>query len=177
MSDNHLYERVLGRGFEKLPPMLRDFHRGAITMRGHGRVVVRCGDGALRRLLARAMGLPRPCEQAMVDLDVTIDGEREIWRRSFDGRPLRTTQWDAGGLLGERSGPGAFIFKLHADARGLRFEHRRTTLFGVPIPRAIAPRVDADAFVRGDGWDLRVTISIPLLGMIKTYTGHIVPQP
>ena len=121
------------------------------------------------------MGLPRPGESVTVDVEVVIEGEREIWRRSFNGRPMRTTQWDAGGLLGERSGPAAFYFKLHADARGLRFEHRRSTIFGIPLPQPLAPRVDADAFVWGDGWDLRVTISMPPFGMIASYTGHIVP--
>jgi hypothetical protein len=174
MPGSSLYQRILGSDFAKLPTGLQRFHGAAGAARGAGIATVRSGSGVLHRLLARLMGLPRPGENIPIELAVTLDGDREIWWRSFGGRPFTTVQWQNGTLLAERSGPALFYFTLGADAAGLRFEHRGSRIFGVPIPLALSPRVEADAIASGDGWDLRVTIAMPIVGMITSYTGHIV---
>jgi Domain of unknown function (DUF4166) len=175
MADSALYRRIIARDFEKLPLPLQRFHDSPTGGRGSGAATVRRGKGLLRRIIAALMGLPKAGEKVRVDLEVEVIGEREIWRRTFDGRPFTTMQWDADGLLAERAGPVTLRFRLHADQHGMRFEHRGTSIAGVPIPRTLAPSVTADALARGEGWDLRVTITAPLVGMVTTYTGYIIP--
>jgi hypothetical protein len=106
-----------------------------------------------------------------------VRGDREEWVRTFPDMTLRTTQWLDAGRLVEEAGPLRFIFAVDADERGMRFLQTGCRLFGLALPRALAPRIET--LVRGDerGWDVLVSIAAPLLGRIATYGGPVTPQP
>lgn len=177
MAAEPLYKRVMGSEFEKLPSVLKTFHASSSGARGSGVMEVRRGSGPLRRMLAALVGLPPRGKKVKVDVAVTVDGEKEIWSRTFNGSPLVSTQWEEDGYLAERMGQARFIFKLRAEGNGMTFEHCGTRIAGIPVSPELAMRVDARAVARDDGWDLEVKVSAPILGMITTYTGHIVPAP
>jgi hypothetical protein len=108
---------------------------------------------------------------------VSVRGDREVWVRTFPDRTLRTTQWIDAGRLVEEAGPLQFVFDVGADERGMRFAQTGCRLFGCPLPRALAPRIET--VVRGDarGWNVLVSIAAPVLGRIATYGGPVIPPP
>lgn len=171
-----LYERLLGTSFARLPQALRRFHGqagGVATFE----LEVTHEPGRLRNAVARALRMPAAAARAPGTLVVTVRGDREVWVRTFSDLTLRTTQWLDAGRLVEEAGPMRFLFDVDADERGLRFTQTGCRLFGIPVPRALAPRVDTT--VRGDdrGWNVLVSIAAPLLGRIATYGGPVTPQP
>lgn len=121
-------------------------------------------------------GLPVVTSRARVVLQVRVEGEREYWTRAFPDRTLRTVQWSERGRLIEQSGPLRIAFDVAGNAAGMRIVSRGCRVFGIPLPRALAPAVTA--LVRGapTGWEVDVTIGVPLLGTIGGYGGTVVPS-
>ena len=171
-----LYERLLGTSFARLPAALRRFH-GRSGGTAEFALEVTHEPGRLRHAVARALGMPAAAARAPGTLAVTVRGDREAWVRTFPDLTLRTTQRLAAGRLVEQAGPLAFAFDVDADERGMRFSQTGCRLFGIPLPRALAPRVET--LVRGDerGWNVLVSIAAPVLGRIATYGGPVIPQP
>lgn len=170
-----LYRRLLGADFDKLDPTLRTFHDSMEGGGGSGTFTIIRGEGMLRGTLARLLGLPSPGENRRVDLQVIARGGTEQWIRRFGDDTLHTLQWEEDGLLAERAGPMLFRFRLSHDAGGLRFEHHSSELFGISIPKVLAPRVRAYARGVGERWEIEVGISLPLAGTITSYRGYILP--
>jgi len=106
-----------------------------------------------------------------------VQGDREAWVRTFPDMTLCTTQWIDAGRLVEQAGPMQFLFAVDADERGMRFAQTGCRLLGIPVPHALAPRIET--VVRGDelGWNVLVSIGAPVLGRIATYGGPVTPQP
>ena len=169
-----LYQRLLGASFERLPPALRRFHA-----QGGGeaecRFAVRRHAGPLHGLVARAAGLPAVTPSTRVALHVRVHGEQEFWTRTFRDRSLRTVQWLERGRLVEQSGPVQVAFDVTADESGMRITSCGCRVFGVPLPRALGPTVTATAHGAPNGWEVEVTIGVPLLGTIGGYGGTVVP--
>lgn len=171
-----LYRRTLGDAFDSLPPVLRRFHEQSPEAGAQGTLHITRGSGRIRQALAALMRLPLPGEQVPVVLQVQTVGEAEHWRRDFGTLRLVTQQWLQDGLLIETAGPLRFGFRLTADAKEMRFEFARCWFVGMPLPTALAPRVNATASEYEDGWWLRVRIDVPLLGMLTQYEGKVTPQ-
>ena len=169
-----LYQRLLGASFERLPPALRRFHA-----QGGGEAectfAVRRHAGPLHGIVARAAGLPAVTPSVRVVLRVHVDGERELWTRVFPDRELRTLQWLERGRLIEGAGPLRLAFDVAADESGMRLTSRGCRVFGVPLPRAAAPAVTALVSAAANGWQVDVSIALPLLGTIGAYSGTVVP--
>ena len=171
-----LYERLLGTSFARLPAALRRFHGQAGGRAGFALEVTH-EPGFLRNAVARILRMPTAAARAPGTLAVTVQGDRETWVRTFPGMTLRTTQWVDAGRLVEQAGAMQFLFAVDADERGMRFSQTTCRMFGLTLPRALAPHVET--VVRGDdrGWDVLVSIAAPLLGRIATYGGPVTPQP
>jgi Domain of unknown function (DUF4166) len=172
-----LYERLLGTSFARLPAALRRFHSRS---GGTAEFVLEVTHepGWVRNAVARALRMPAAAGRAPGTLVVTVRNDSESWVRTFPDRALRTTQWlDHAGRLVEAAGPLRFAFDVGADERGMLFSQAGCRLFGIPLPRALAPRVET--VVRGDehGWNVLVSIAAPVLGRIATYGGPGTPQP
>ena len=171
-----LYERLLGTSFARLPAALRRFH-GQAGRTAEVALEVTHEPGRLRNAVARALRMPAATARAPGTLVVSVRGDREVWMRTFPDMTLRTMQWLDGRRLVEAAGPLQFVFAVDADERGMRFSQTGCRLFGLPLPRALAPRVET--VVRGDerGWNVLVSIAAPVLGRIATYGGPVIPQP
>ena len=131
--------------------------------------------GPLHGVVARAAGFPAVTPSARVGLHVQVDGERELWTRVFPDRVLRTAQWLEDGCLIEQTGPLQVAFDVTADESGMRIISCGCRAFGVPLPRAFAPAVSALVHGSANGWEVEVTIAVPLLGTIGGYGGTVVP--
>ena len=171
-----LYQRVLGERFADLHPALRRFHSSEADISGVGLFRVIHHPGWLRRMVAFVAGLPPAGDAVAVRLEVSPTGTGERWVRSFAGRPLVTFQTVEGGLLMERGGPICFGLVLEVVEGGMTFRTRRAWLLGIPLPKWIAPNVEAEVVPNEAGWRAEVRLRLPLLGRILDYEGEVVPQ-
>lgn len=176
-----LYERLVGGAWGRLPEPVRRLHPAGSRVRGAGRFEVRHGGRLTARLLARLMRLPAAGDAVPVVLTVEPEGAGgERWHRSFGGRPFVTHQRERPpGLLADRAGAVEMYFRMEAEAGALVYRHAATALrlgrLRVPLPRALAPRVEAREWAEpGDARVVvRVRVSAPLVGPLITYEGKI----
>ena len=153
----------------------------AVTlMRGGGSFVVRHGNNAAARVLARLLRLPAAGARVPVRLVVTRTRGVERWHRTFAGRDFVTYQRrTADGLMAESAGPFEILFRLdeRGGARlylqeGFAFRLGRLRIL---LPRWLSPRVVARERVSADGSRVRasVRVSAPLVGLLIAYGGRV----
>ena len=180
-----LYERLLGEAWGKLDGPVRRMHERGAGPCGEGLFAVRRGN-FFARALARLFGLPAGGEAVRVCLSVTRseDGATERWRRTFGGRSFDTSQREgAGGLLAERAGPVELLFSLSVEGGALVYRQAGASLrlgpLRLPLPRALAPRVEARERGADDGRDVLVYVSssAPLAGLMLAYEGRLGVAP
>jgi hypothetical protein len=171
-----LYERLLGASFQRLPAALRRFHAQPGGSAEFCMEVTR-EPGLLRAALAALMRLPAPAASARGRLVVSVQGEREVWERAFPSTKMRTVQRIEAGLLIEQEGPLEFAFDVAANEEGMRLSLVALRCFGCAMPRGLVPRVETTARGNEHGWDLHVSIAVPLLGRLTTYGGPVTPLP
>lgn len=170
-----LYERVLGPKYKELAHVLHQFHGAHSHGHARGKLAIEHGTGKAARLVARLLGMPDESPQTDVTLQVIVDEDCEIWDRTFGDKKLRTRAWARDGLLIEAMGPSTLGFKLEVEDGGLRFVHEQTWVFGVPLPKWIAPRADVHVKPAGERWKLDMRLSQPQLGLIVRYHGTMAP--
>ncbi len=176
MQRESLYRRVLGSRFAALHPTLQRFHDAPGGALGVGRFRVRRHVGRLRGPLASLLGLPPASDAAEVRLTVSAAGAGERWVRTFDGKPMVTLQSMRRGLLIEQAGPTHFGFALDVLNGGMVFRSTRVWLFGVELPRELAPSIHATVVPTDRGWTAAVWLAVPVLGPILDYEGEVIPQ-
>lgn len=178
-ANDPLYKRLLGDRYERLPAPIQAMHVFEDQRIVEGLCEVQRGRNPFTRLVASFFRFPR--EGANIPIRVTFDARsgREIWTREFAGQKLRTVQWlssmGASTLLAERFGPACIFLDVGQDEQGLYFESRRLTLFGVPLPRFLFPRVAARERVEGGRFVFDVQAELPLLGLLIRYRGWLSP--
>jgi hypothetical protein len=170
-----VYQRLLQDRFGLLPPALGRFLGEECGGRAAGRLTVRRAAGCLRRLAARVLGIP-PAGDYALRLEVTPCAGGQRWLRRFGGHAVETVQADHRGLLVESSGPASIGFELAVEGGTLYFHPRRAWLFGLPLPLALAPGIEAENRAGGaGGWHVRVRFRVPLLGWVGEYEGEVLP--
>jgi hypothetical protein len=128
----------------------------------------------LARLLGGVMGMP-PAGSYPLHVGFAERDGRETWTRDFGGYRFRSELSARKGLVVERFGPIRFAFALPSDRGGLRMELRRWSVFGVQLPRMLAPRIDAREWQEGDRFRFAVAVSAPLAGRVVRYSGWLRP--
>jgi hypothetical protein len=172
-------EAALGReAWERLPESIRCLHRGA-RVSGEGQVSG--AETVFLRILARLLGLPRPARAARISLRVAGTSRGEIWRRRFDGRALVTRVALRQGVFSERCRGVELRFELRSDSAGLRYVQRGAALalgpFRLPLPAAIAPRVDAHDEAGREPFSVDFTVDLRLWGRrLVGYAGTVFPE-
>jgi hypothetical protein len=176
-----LYERLLGEAWDELDEPVRRLHERGTGQCGEGLFAVR-GGNFLARTLARLAGLPSGGEAVRVCLSVTHaeDGSAERWHRTFEGRVFDTLQREGTGrMLAERAGPFELLFKLGVEGGALVYTQAGAALrvgpLRVPLPRPLAPRVEARESVADDGEAVLVRVSsrAPFVGLMLSYEGRL----
>ena|SRR5579871_2373384 len=175
-SEGSLHRRILEDAYDRLPPVLRRFHDAPCGGSAQGAFRITRGHGWLRHALASMMRLPSPGENVPVRLQVQVRGTEEIWIRDFGAQRLVTRLWQEEDLLIEAAGPLRFGYRLSADAREMHTVSTRCWLLGIPLPSALAPRVNACASAEEAGWWVCVRVEVPVLGQMAHYEGEVTPQ-
>ncbi|WP_432344199.1 DUF4166 domain-containing protein [Shinella yambaruensis] len=167
-----LYRRVIGAAYGTMPQPVRDMHDlvGDAGAAGWGRV--RRGRSRLARLVCAVMRFPPEGEH---DLHVSFE-ERdgvECWTRDFAGHVFSSELSQSGARLVERFGPMRFSFDLPVDASGLAMVMRGWSVFGLPMPLALAPRSTAREWAEGEDFCFDVPIGLPVIGEVVHYSGRL----
>lgn len=174
-----LYRRILGDAYASLPQPIQAMHDLRRDFTVAGVASVERGAGVLSRLAAWIIGFPPAGEKVPVTVSFGIGGGRERWLRTFASRAFASMQEEGRGrnerLLCERFGPLNFAMALVVEGERLRLVLRRWSMFGVPLPLALAPRSNAYEYVEAGRFRFHVEISHPLVGLIVRYRGWLVP--
>ncbi len=175
-GEKPLYMRALGEAFDKLPGVTRNLHRGRPAILAEGEAVVAPAENAASRLIARLCGLP--LEEGRVPIRVVIESRdgREHWTRFFADRPMRSVMSLAkDNQIEERFGPVAIRMRLNGRTDGLDMLRTGGSLWGIPLPGFLLPRIKAEERVdEGGRHRFDVEIILPLLGRLVAYRGYLV---
>ena len=176
-----LYQELLGPKYLKLPPVVQKMHEVDGEVHAAGTGSVDRGSHPLSRLLAWLLGMPKAGTWMPVHITFRHDDTGEWLIRDYDGSVLTTHQGagenaDAGMLL-EGFGPVRLVIALDVEDGALAFTLRSVRLFGLVLPRALWPRLQAyESEV--DGWYISyVDIGLPLVGRLIRYCCRIRPDP
>lgn len=167
-----LYARVAGGRFAELPPAVREMHMVHGDSGAEGEATVERGGGLLPRLFAAVMGMPPPGRWP-VHVRFAERGGAERWTRDFGGHLFSSQLGASGSLLVERFGLIAFGFDLPCGREGLEMRLRRWSLCGIPLPRALAPRIRAIESDRDGLFGFDVEVSLPWGPRIVRYVGTL----
>ena len=175
-----LYRRLLGDAWSSLPAPLQAMHDLDSELAAEGRAEVERGNGWLARVVAFVVGFPHAGKDVPVKVSFRVEDGREHWQRNFAGRSFRSVQEQGRGrferLLCERFGPLNVGMALVCDGGRLRLVVRRWSLFGIPMPLALAPRGNAYEFAEDGRFHFHVEIRHPFTGLIVGYRGWLVPR-
>jgi hypothetical protein len=101
----------------------------------------------------------------------------EIWQREFAGRKFSTFQSEGRGyadkLLVERFGPVTFSMALVLKQGELHYVTRRWSVFGIPLPLALAPKASVYEYAGGNDFCFHVEVKHWLMGLIVRYEGKL----
>ena len=178
MSSTALYAHLLGPDWERLPERVRRLHTEGLA-RGH--FTLRRGPGPLAALVSWLLRLPPAGEDVPTRLAIRPHGEGLCWERAFGPHALVTHQHGAAGpRLVEWHGPIACVFRLSAEAAGLRYEQVEAWVRLGPwtwrVPRPLAPRVEARVTDSPEGMHVHVRLGAALVGTLLSYEGRVLPE-
>lgn len=172
-----LYQRVLGSAWDALPESLRAMHSVKTSRTVAGRATVRRGTGRLASLIAAVIGFPAAGADVPVEVKFDVTDGRETWTRRFGGRAFSSEQYAGAGhwdrLVCERFGPVTLALALVVDPQRLRLIVRGWRLFGIPLPRALAPHCDAHEHEADGRFHFDVAIAHRWTGLIVHYRGWL----
>jgi len=171
-----LYPRLLGLHCEEMEPLLREAHERAPLLRGT--VTVRRGASLFMRGLAEVAGLPRACANApcvvrFEQRDTWPEGT-ERWVREMAGRRFVSRLIPAApGEFIESFGWYRFRFAVEFDSGTVRFVLKRFSVLGLPVPRALHPRVSTRESQQGEDYCFEIEAGLPGLGLLVAYHGRL----
>jgi len=146
-------------------------------MAAEGTATVTRGSGLLARIAAAIVGFPRAGENVTVRVDFKLANGRERWTRTFAGRAFHSTQEQGRGrdawLVCERFGPVKVAMALVLDGGRLRLIVRRWSMFGIALPRFLAPGGDSYEYAADGRFHFHVEIGHPWTGPIVGYQGWL----
>jgi NAD(P)-dependent dehydrogenase (short-subunit alcohol dehydrogenase family) len=169
-----LYARVMGDRYDALPPAVRDMHWVVVDRGAAGEGAVTRGAGFIARLIATVMRFPPAGHWPLHVAFAERDGV-ETWTRDFGGHRFASELSADGGRVVERFGPIRFAFDLLADVSGLTMGLRRWSIFGIPLPLMLAPRIAAREWQEDDRFRFEIDVAMPLIGCVIRYTGWLRP--
>jgi Domain of unknown function (DUF4166) len=165
---SNAFDACLGAALDRLPHTVRCAHIGKIRLNGFARVM---RGSMAANLFANSMDLPAASDR----IAMTVDGEhlpdRMIWNRQFGSRQFHSCFTLDRGRLIESLGPFRLRLRLEARDRRLHYVLERVTLFGLPVPRVLAPHLEAWEGEREGRYEFAVEVRLPIIGRLIRYEG------
>jgi hypothetical protein len=165
----------MGEAFESLPPAVRALHGCADGFHAVGRCEVRRGGGILSRLVASWLGVPPAGRDVALTFDIVPQESGEEWVRRFGDHVMRSRFWTPGEGLYERLGPIVMLHSLEKVDGKLATRLHRLWFLGLPVPRALHPRIRALADEDAGAYRFDVAAELPFAGLVVSYRGRLEP--
>lgn len=161
-------QACLGDDFVRLPETVRRAHVGNVRLTGQARVT---RGGALANALANMVGLPHASDR----VEMTVEGDhlpdRVIWNRRFGEQRFVSSFRLRYGRLIEPVGPFHLQLRLEVRDHRLHYVLERVTLFGISVPRSLAPDLEAWEGERDGRYEFAVEVRLPVIGRLVRYEG------
>jgi hypothetical protein len=174
-----LHERMLGTAYARLAEPIQVVHRVQGRMELRGRARIERGGSMVARLVARVFGFPPAAVDTPVEVTMTTRNGTEVWQRRFGAHAFTSVLGEGRGrmdrLMVERFGPVAVGLAVTEEGGRLGLTPRRWSAFGVPMPKALMPRVTAYESADDGRFHFHVDIGLPLVGRVVLYDGWLVP--
>ena len=167
-----LYARAMGERFAALPPAVQAIHDVHGDGGAAGEGTVARGTHLLARIIGAVMRFP-PSGSYPIHVSFSEREGVERWTRHFGPHRFSSELAKVGAGVAERFGPVRFAFALPSDGTGLAMELKGWKLFGVPLPRFLAPRIAAREWQEGERFRFEVDVAMPLIGRVVHYTGWL----
>lgn len=173
MSSLTLYQRALGAQYAQLPAAVQRFHR--LTGRAilQGWVETEAPASWLAKGLALCLGAPRRTTRGPLRFVLDVGTEAETWTRHFPARTMTSRMTLVAGRVEERLGAARLTFRLIAAEDKLSMALVEMRFFGISCPRWLMPQVVAEETGIGNRVHFLVSASLPLVGTIASYRGHL----
>lgn len=168
-----LYEIVLGTQYAQLAPAVQAFHRIAGVVSLHGEVETEPPASRLARWLAWCIRTPRMPVRGPIRFTLDATATKETWTRYFPRHTMRSTLSLHRGRLMERLGAVRLFFALEVEQGSLRMHLESLRFLGIPCPAWLRPAVVAEETGHGDHFHFNIRASVPLLGLVAAYRGHL----
>jgi hypothetical protein len=174
MNTASMYEQAMGESFVRLPLAVQRFHKLAGLQELHGWVDIDAPSTRAARLLALCLGTPLRATSGPIRFELQAAAEAETWTRHFPRQKMTSRMRLDARQVVERLGAARLTFDL-CEAEG-RLEMRLMGLhfMGVPCPRWLLPKVIAEETGRDDRLHFRVHASLPVIGTVTSYRGHLI---
>lgn len=168
-----------GDAFSLLHPLLQQLHREGGTLTG--RVQVEYGPGIagwIGRRIAAKTGAPQTTGMVGFCVEIRHTGDALVWSRTFEsGAQMRSLFRPHGafpdGYWSESTGGVELHLGVDIREGGWRWVPQRCKVRGIPLPLWLVPRTDAYKTVVGDQYRFAVTLSLPVLGKLMSYSGDL----
>lgn len=168
-----MYQAVMGDAFDRLAAPVRQFHRFAGHHTFHGQVRIAAPESLPARLLALALGTPQRAGEGPVRFELIAGSLAETWTRFFPGKTMRSVLIKDGCRLSERLGAARLGFSLVEVDGALEMRLASVHLLGIACPKWLMPTVVARETGDGHRFCFEVRASVPVMGLVAGYRGHL----
>ena len=173
MTRISMYERVMGRGFSRLASSIQRFHRLEGRHELHGWVTTEAPASRLAMLLAKLLGTPTRAGSGPIRFELHAQADQEIWTRHFPHRTMASALRGEGQRIVERLGAARLSFHLTESGGTLTMRLMAMHFMGIPCPAWLMPLVVAEENGAEDKLHFKVGASLPLVGRVTGYSGHL----
>lgn len=168
-----LYRQVMGDDFGKLPLALQTFHSLAGKHLLNGWVHVDAPASTAAKCLAWCLGAPLGAQSGPIRFELEAGSSFEVWTRHFPSKTMKSRLSLAQSRVMEQLGPARLTFGLIRSADKLEMKLIRLQFFRIPCPAWLMPRIVAEETASACRLHFRVQASLPVLGVVASYRGHL----
>lgn len=171
-----LFQRLLGADFYHLSEPVRQLHGLVAASHWHGECSIQRGEGRLAALVCALARLPPAMTQAPLQVSFWRNPEREVWQRSFAGKPLRSTLRAEKGRLFERMGLIQLRLRLYRIDDVLHWVGEGARLFAfLPLPGRCFEEIRCREYSQEGRYHFEVEVNLPWIGRLIHYRGWLEP--
>ena len=170
-----LYARTMRERFDRLPAAVRTMHDLYGDGGAAGEGTIERGSNPIARLAGWLVRFP-PAGTYPLHVGFAERNGVETWTRRFGPHRFHSMLSQRGDRVVEGFGPLRFAFELPSDDQGLAMELAGWSALGIPLPRFLAPRIEAREWQdEASRFRFHVAICAPVIGTIVRYTGWLEP--